>query len=185
MAAAERLFADRGFGSVTIAEIARAAQVSLATVYLYFPAKAAIVSAMADELASTPDLSVEAVEQEADALTQLEIGVRIIRTLNERSWLVTHILRSAHGADPQLAQVWKVWQERHLHAITRGVTAIEQHGGLRPGLDVDEAVDILYALAGTEVYRLLVEERGWDADQYERWLYRMCRSELMGRPIED
>src|SRR5437016_5548067 len=34
-----RLFADRGFEQVTVAEVARQAQVAVATVFNYFPAK--------------------------------------------------------------------------------------------------------------------------------------------------
>src|SRR5919198_3702495 len=34
-----RLFADRGFDQVTVAEVARAAQVATATVFNYFPTK--------------------------------------------------------------------------------------------------------------------------------------------------
>ncbi len=36
---AHRLFSDRGFDAVTVAEVARAADVSEGTVYNYFPTK--------------------------------------------------------------------------------------------------------------------------------------------------
>jgi AcrR family transcriptional regulator len=43
--AASRLFADRGFDAVTVAEVARAAEVSEVTVFNYFPAKEDLVFA--------------------------------------------------------------------------------------------------------------------------------------------
>lgn len=174
------LFAERGYSAVTIAEIARTAGVSVATVYIYFSGKAAIVAAMADEIVAGADLSVEHVERESDAAAQLRTAAHIIRILNERSWLVTDILRSAHGTDPHLANVWASWQERHLHAVSRGIKAIDAQGGLRSGLALDEAIDIFYALAGSDVYRALVRDRGWSPDRYERWLFGLARVQLAG-----
>src|SRR5215217_1733833 len=161
VAAAGELFAERGFAAVTMEGIARGAGVALATVYLYFPGKAAIVAAMAEEITAATDLSVEHVERESDPVRQLRIGAGIIRRLNERSWLVADVLRSAHGGDEELTRTWTLWQERHLAAIRRGIAALYAHGALRDGLTLNEAVDTLYALAGTDVYRALVRERGW------------------------
>lgn len=181
--AAEHLFAARGYAAVTMGRIARQAGVSVATVYLYFPGKAAIVAAMADALTASPDLSVEQVEREADPIRQLEIGVHIIRQLNERSWLVADILRSAQGKDETLAQVWATWQGRHLDAIRRGVNAFQERGVLRAGVELDVAVDALYALFGTDIYRALVRERGWSPEQYEEWLFQLARRELLAASL--
>jgi hypothetical protein len=62
------------------------------------------------------------------------------------------------------------------------IVAIAEKGVLRPGLNADEAVDALYALAGTEVYRALVQERGWSPEQYQRWLFAAGCRELLARP---
>lgn len=185
LAAAEQLFGDRGFAAVTMEATAREAGVSLATVYLYFPSKAAIVAALADEIAAAPDLSVEQVEQEPDPVRQLRTGARIIRRLNERAWLVADVLRSAHGGDEDLTRIWELWQQRHLEAIRRGIAALHARGALRAGLTPDEAVDVFYALAGTDVYRALVRERGWSPARYERWLFRLSCTELLGMPPRD
>jgi AcrR family transcriptional regulator len=183
LAAAEQLFAERGFAAVTMEGIARQAGVSVATVYLYFPGKAAVVAAMADALTASPDLSVEQVEREPDPIRRLQIGAHIIRQLNERSWLVADILRSAQGKDETLAEVWATWQQRHLDAVRRGMTALQERGALRVGLELDEAVDTFYALAGTDVYRALVRERGWSPERYEDWLFQLgCRELLDSRP---
>jgi len=180
LAAAEQLFAEDGFAAVTMPSIAQQAGVSLATVYLYFPGKAAIVGALADELVAAPDLSVEQVEREADPVRQLRRGAVIMRRLNERAWLVADILRGAHATDERLRQVWVLWQQRHADAMRRAVEALHARGGLRPGLALDEAVDVFYALAGTDVYRALVRERGWTPARYQRWLFRLGCRELLG-----
>lgn len=183
LGAAEDLFAERGYAAITMGQIARQAGVSVATVYLYFPGKAAIVAAMANALTASPDLSVEQVEREADPIRQLQIGVHIIRQLNERSWLVADILRSAQGKDETLAQVWTTWRQQHLDAVRRGMNAYQERGALRAGVELDEAVDAFYALFGTDVYRALVRERGWSPQHYEEWLFRLACRELLGTPF--
>lgn len=177
---AEELFAARGFAAVTMETIARQAGVSVATVYVYFAGKSAIVAALADEIVVAADLSVEQLERERDPIRQLQIGAGIIRRLNERSWLVADILRSAHGRDEVLTQIWERWQQGHLEAMRRGIGAIYAQGALRAGLELDEAIDGFYALASTDVFRALVRERGWHPDRYERWLFQLSCSVLLG-----
>ena len=178
--AAQELLTAHGFVAVTMEAIAQRASVSLATVYHYFPGKATIVAALADEVVAAADLSVEQVEREPDPVGQLRMGARIIRQLNERSWLVAEILRSAHGSDEELTKTWALWQRRHLDAITRAIEALQARGALREGLGLDEAVDTFYALAGTDVYRALVRERDWSPGRYEQWLFRLGCTELLG-----
>jgi hypothetical protein len=67
--------------------------------------------------------------------------------------------------------------------MRRAVAALQQRGGLRPGLSTKDAVDILYTLTGTDVYRGLVRERGWSPARYQRWLFELaCRELLSGPP---
>lgn len=180
--AAETLFTERGYAATTMGAIAQAAGVSPATVYLHFPSKAAVVAGLASAITAAADLSVEHVEEEPDAETQLRIGAAIIRRLNERSWLVAEVLRGAQGGEQELAELWATWQQQHLDAVQRGITALHAQGALRSGLTLDEAVDSFYALAGTDVYRSLVRERGWEPDRYEAWLFRLGCTELLGAP---
>jgi hypothetical protein len=41
---------------------------------------------------------------------------------------------------------------------------------IRPGVGFAKARDILWSLTSGEIYRLLVLERKWSADDYETWL---------------
>jgi AcrR family transcriptional regulator len=177
--AAERLFSEPGFRATTMEMIGQAAGVSVATVYLHFPNRTAIVEAMADAVVAAPDLNVEQVVDAPDPEQQVRIGARIIADLNERSWLIADILRDTRGSDESLARLWSQWQDRHLYAVRRAVESLAASEALRPGLDVDTATDILYALMGTDVYRALVRERGWTREQYETWLAGSIGRELL------
>src|SRR6187431_2062758 len=85
--AAEQLFASEGYASVTMKQIARAAGIAPATVYLHFAGKSSIVQALALAITDAPDLSVEQVETRNSVAQQMRLGVSILRRLNERSWL--------------------------------------------------------------------------------------------------
>ena len=43
-------------------------------------------------------------------------------------------------------------------------------GRLRAGLTADVAADIIWSMDSPEFYLLLVEQRGWSLESFERWL---------------
>jgi AcrR family transcriptional regulator len=120
--------AARLFAATTMQAIAAEAGVALATVYLHFAGRVALVAALAKDVVAAPDLSVAQVEQEIDPRAQLRLGAGIIRRLNERSWVLSDILRSQRGRDEELTRVWAQWQERHLAAMRRAVVALVERG---------------------------------------------------------
>jgi hypothetical protein len=54
---------------------------------------------------------------------------------------------------------------------------------LRPSLEVDRATDILWALNHPDVWLLLVGERGWAPEQWERWFADTTRDQLLGEAV--
>ncbi|MGI8778487.1 MAG: TetR/AcrR family transcriptional regulator, partial [Acidimicrobiales bacterium] len=50
------------------------------------------------------------------------------------------------------------------------VRDVDAAGGLRAGLSVEEAADVLWATNSAELYVLLTVERGWLPKRYEGWL---------------
>lgn len=179
---AARLFEQDGYAAVTMKEIARGAGIAPATVYLHFPSKARIVEALATGVTDAPDLSVEHIQREHELESQLRLAASILRRLNERSWLVVEIVRTHAGSDAELKALGDEWQRRHLDAVTRGVEAVARAGQLRPGLATDEAIDVLYVIGGTELYRALVRERGWTPERYEAWLMDFWSRHLLAEP---
>lgn len=50
---------------------------------------------------------------------------------------------------------------------------------LRSGLDLDEAADIVWATASSELFVLLTRERSWTLDRYQDWLADTWRRLLL------
>ena len=50
---------------------------------------------------------------------------------------------------------------------------------LRAEVNLRAAVDIFWALSSPEVHRLLVSDRGWSSQRYERWLAAGARDLLL------
>lgn len=59
------------------------------------------------------------------------------------------------------------------------VADVAAAGGLRAGVTVDEAADLVWATNAPEFYLLLVEERGWDPERFEHWLAELWSRMLL------
>ena len=76
--------------------------------------------------------------------------------------------------------VWREHDARGRVAQAPLIRALATKGNLRPDLEAPEAADILWALAGPDLYRLLVVESAWSGDRYERWLAQSLSALLLG-----
>jgi AcrR family transcriptional regulator len=182
MEAALRLFSADGYGRTTMETVARAADVSVATVYLTFRSKLRLLSALVDDVTADPSLDVQQVLAEAGVDGQMAVGARLIRQLHERTAGITGILRAGCGNDPGREALWYEWQARHLAAVSQVAHHLAAVGRLRSGLDEGRAADVLYTLSGSETYRQLVVERGWSPAQFEEWLADSARRLVLAEP---
>lgn len=57
-----------------------------------------------------------------------------------------------------------------LQQAAAGDAELAASGALRPELSVEEVADVLWSMNSPELYRLLVGQRGWDPDRFQRWL---------------
>jgi AcrR family transcriptional regulator len=169
-AAARGLFAERGYVATTITAIAEAADIPAPTIYSAFGTKAKILQDLTWRAVST--LDVDRHHQEAIAQPDPAHGLRLAAALQRRQFELIYdviaIYQEAARTDPDIADDLQRILANRERAFRRHVEAIAVH--LRPGLTVDDGVDIHLALVVPEVYRTLVLEQGWDADQYETWL---------------
>jgi AcrR family transcriptional regulator len=175
--AAGRLFERDGYATTTMAAVAGEAGVSLKTVYVAFETKAGVLRALwnlrlrGDE-EETPVAEREWYREllaEPDPEKQLRQNARNSRAGKERFGGVLEVIRSAASADPEIASLWSRIKTEYRQNQRAVAASVADKRALRRGLGVERAADILWTLNNPDVWQLLVVERGWSPDEYERW----------------
>ena len=190
--AAQRLFERQGYAATTMAAIAAEAGVAGKTVYLAFETKSGLLRALWNLLLRGDEEDVPIAQrrwyrevlEEPDPERQLRLGAANARAVKERIGGVIEVIRAAATLDANVAALWNRI-ETEFHANQRVIVErIGAKGALRPGLDVDRATDILWTLNHPTVWQLLVVQRGWTPDEYERWFADAACSQLLAAPAQ-
>jgi AcrR family transcriptional regulator len=188
--AAERLFARHGYPQTTMEQVAAEAGVALKTVYVAFTTKSGLLRALWDlRLKGDQDQAAVAerpwyreVVEEPDPKRQLRRNARNASVVKQRITGMLRILRSAAPVDPDAAALWRLIGSDFYQNQLVIVEALHAKKALRPGLDVARATDILWTLNHPDVWLLLVGERGWTPQQWERWFADIACAQLLRPP---
>jgi AcrR family transcriptional regulator len=187
VAAAYRLFSERGYSGTTIESIAEEAGVAAETVYAAFGNKRAIltrlidVSVVGDE-APIPLLErpgPKAVEREVDQHRQVQMFAHEIREIMGRMSPIFEIMRIAAKTEPEVAGLLQRLLTGRMEGMAHFIRHLAANGPLRPGLGQPEATETVWALTSAEVYRLLTVDRGWSPERYEEWLVKTLMAVLL------
>ncbi len=176
--AAGQLFVERGYGATTMEAISNLAEVPPATVYRLFSSKSGILKALLDVSIAGDDEPVPVAERpqvqallaEPDPARQLAGFVTVAIQVNTRVGPLYRMLVSAAGTDPDATVLLDGLTSQRQQGQRVIARALARAGVLRPELRERDAADVIHALASPEVYRLLVIDRGWKAERYQRWL---------------
>ncbi len=181
LSSAKQLFESKGFDQVTIDEIAAAAQVSAPSIYAIFKSKRGILFMMMDEALSVEQRSelVEQVYQETSPRRKLEIAAKIARQLYDAEKKQLGMLRGVSIVNPQLKKLENEMEKRRYKRQQETVKAMAKANVFKEGVSTAKARDILWALTGRDIYRMLVVEKKWSSDEYELWLSNMLIRDLL------
>lgn len=180
-AGARKLILNKGYEAATMEAIAREAGVATPTVYAVFGSKRRILTELIDRAAFGPayqELVGEAMEQ-VDAVARLRFAARIARQIYDSERSEFDLLRKAGVVIPELAAIEREKECGRYEAQAPSISLLVQSGRLLPGLDEKEARDIFWTLTGRDIYRMLVIERKWSSDRYEKWLSDVILSALV------
>lgn len=177
--AARTLFRSRGYGATTLQAVAHEAGVAVQTVYAVYGSKAGILHELRDSVLRQPeaDALFEEALREGDAAEKLKLFARSIR----RRWEFGHDVVEIHGdaaaTDASVRAEVEQVLERRRAGIDRLARTLEVQ--LAPGIDLAHATAIIDALTLPEVYAELTDIARWDSDEFERWLARSLRDQLL------
>lgn len=181
LAAASEKFLAHGYVQTSTASIARAAGTSEANVFAVFGSKAELLfQVTVHHIRNAPDFPmgdltrwqglVGADRRDAAAARMAEV----VRDVMDRSWRIRAVVAAASSADDAAREIAKRGANtRHDGVLWFAREVLELPEGQR-----EPAADVIWTLINVNNYRLLVLDRGWSSEQYQRWLESMLMAAL-------
>jgi AcrR family transcriptional regulator len=198
VAAAYRLFCENGYLGTTMTGVAAEAHVAVQTLYYTFHTKAelfgeAVGAAVVgfDNWRQPPQEPItideltkvltwwDEFESAPDAAAALKVFVHHGVDVLER---VAPLVTALHGSvgDPDAVGVVQLGEERRVGSYLAVVrTLAAKKGGLRRGLTIPEARDVLLVLFSAELYQALASGRGWTRARCEQFFSELLAGQLL------
>ena len=176
---ARDLFLEQGYGRTTVADIARAAGVSVETIYGAFGTKATVLHRAWDitvggdeqDIVFHERPEVQAMRAEPDLAKRLMMHAAVATRTAQRVAPFQLMVQSAAGADPAAAAMLDEMGRQRLAGI--GVMAAEAATTGQLVTTEAECRDVIWSMTDGMLWHRLVNERGWTNDRFAEWLGRM------------
>src|SRR3954447_18307313 len=175
--AADAEFRANGYFATPMTAVAQRAGVAVQTVYFVFHTKAELLSAAFDaavlgEHNATPPEQTEwwrAISSAPDAHTALAAFVAGNGEILRRAAPLAEVVRAAAPSDPEAAHVHDHHERLRAEGYRRAVETISARSGLRAGIDVEHATDVVLTLAGPATYLAFARDRKWSHSRIVTW----------------
>jgi AcrR family transcriptional regulator len=178
LAAAQDLFIAQGYFQTTIEQIAERAGVSRPTVFANAGSKRDLLKRLRDLALAGDDEPVPVIERkwyqealtEPDPAMSVRLHARNMSIIYQRYAQLDEVVHHAAATDPELGDFWQTAETQRRFGAQAFIESLTSKGELRPGLDKDAAVDMLWTVGASDPYRRLVAESGWTPERYAQWL---------------
>ena len=166
---------------MTINKLAEAAEVSMPTIYALFKSKRGVLQSLIDDSLPPQQFAalVDDSMQEKSPKKRLSITAKLARQIYDAERELMDILRGASVVAPELKELEQEREQRRYKRQGEYVKKMIAEKVLAKGLTLQKARDILWALTGRDMYRMLVVEKEWTSDEYEKWLAQLLVTSLL------
>lgn len=170
--AAKTLFGRQGIDRVKISEIGKKAGVATSTVYALFQSKDGILqSIMRETLFGDRFLSAQRVlEGVSDSAAQVALTAHVARAIYESESAELGLIRGISSFSPTLRKIETEFERMRYAMQEERIKALFAQSKARAGLDITKARRIMWMYTSRDIYRMLVSDGGWSADEYQAWL---------------
>jgi TetR/AcrR family transcriptional regulator of autoinduction and epiphytic fitness len=176
--AARVLFIERSYSGTTIDAIAQEAGVAPESVYAIFGSKRKILSHLMDISVGGDDRPIrlldrpepQAVLHDVDQPRQILMFSKGITEILARVAHLFEVMRSAAKTEKDIANLAQHLLKERLENMTTFVQHVAANGGLRDGLEIPTAAELVWTITSPEVFLLLTRDRNYSIEQYASWL---------------
>jgi len=169
-----------GYAGATIAAIATEADLAVPTVYKHFGTKRRLLLNLIDATINVrvpPQLA--ALLDQPTPRARLAALARMCVDLASGAPDVVSVALNASVRDPELGAMFRQMAEGRRRSAALIAKSLATEGSIRPDVSEERARDIMFALAGPELYEVLVVRFGWSDDQFEAWLSSTLAASLL------
>jgi hypothetical protein len=108
--------------------------------------------------------------QAATPAAVLDAYADVCLIIGRRSALLFETVRRATDDAPESAELWKTLSNNRRSGSKMVINQVVKVGGLKPDLDPESAIDILWIFNDPSHYAALVLDRGWSELKFRDWL---------------
>ncbi|MFD7435307.1 TetR/AcrR family transcriptional regulator [Streptomyces sp. NPDC059861] len=177
---ARRLFSERGYFATRVDDIAAAARVSPATVYV-IGGKQGLLRILVDRWSAAPEVETarQELEEAGDPAEILRVVADLTRRMREDYGDIMRVVLATAPHDAAAAEGLALATRRYSDGTAVAARRLAELGALRDGTDADGALDILWFYFGYQGFFTLVDDNGWSHAQAEKWLLDAARQALL------
>ncbi|HEY2810294.1 MAG TPA: TetR/AcrR family transcriptional regulator [Rhabdochlamydiaceae bacterium] len=168
---AKQLFEAKGFDRTTIEEIALSSGVSPPLIYALFKSKLGILREIMDRV--FPPERFEALVKSCKKgapKRHLMLSAKIARKIYDAEKEQMYLFKGASVLSVEFKLLEEEREKRRHKRQEDTIKALHRTNSLKKGLKESLALDLLWALTGRDLYRMLVIEQNWPSNRYEKWL---------------
>jgi AcrR family transcriptional regulator len=175
------MFEEVGYYDAGLAAVAKEAGVSRQAIYLHFPSKAELLTALHRHIFATdvvPALERHPVTDAGSALDALDATIAVDVEVVSKVWRIHEALQMARRQHAEVEDTLRPREEERYRELLNLGRRLKREGALPTNIRVAMFADMLWGLINVGTYRSLVIERGWSLDQYRLWVRKTIRLQI-------